>query len=206
MTYRHFRSSDLLLRWFSFVLLLAAALLALGSLGRARQGLKGDVYNISFDAIRKELSETKKFPLTSEVPSAYLSDFFGLQRIKDLSKAEILKDFVPRLASVAAEKPVLRLRFARGYTASLYLGCSLAVDGNSTGVRQSFVEFSDFQPSFKDRYEALANFLQLLEGLEAKYLVPNPYAAQELIAAADLKSESRPRPAGLAEVDTRTTV
>jgi hypothetical protein len=184
---------------------LAAAFLVLASLpavaGRAQtaSGYRDGVYHVSLDAIRKELAETKQFPATSASPSPYLSDFFGLQRIQDIPAEKIIRDLVPGSAQVASESPVLKLRFRAGFTAAYYLRCPFALDGNaSPDFRPSFVEITEFAPTFKDRYSALAAFLALLEkaGLSSAYLVPNPYAELEKTAAADLASEARPRPAG----------
>ena len=180
-------------------LVLAAGLIAGGGQAQTEHGYRDGVYHISLDFIRKELAEAKRFPATSETASPYLSDFFGLQRIQDLPAEKIVKDLVPGQATVLAETPVLKLRFAAGFTAAFYLRCFLTMDGNvSADFKPSFVEFTDFAPAFKDRYEALASFLGILETarLSAGFLVPNPYAKLERTAAADLKAETRPRPTG----------
>jgi hypothetical protein len=179
-------------------ILLAAVLLLGSGAAAAGQALKDGCYNITLDAIRKELAAAGKFPAASEAPSAFYSDFFGLQRIRNLAKDDVLRIFVPRLAAPAAEVPVLKLRFAAGFTAAVHLDTEISIDGNRNGFRRSFVEFLDFAPAFKDRYAALADFLSLLESedLAARFLEPNPYAALEKIAAADLKSETRPRSKG----------
>ncbi len=178
--------------------LLVTGLLAMAGIVRAGQGYKDGVYYISLDTIRKEIAEAKKYPASSESPSAYYSDFFGMQRIRDMSKEEVLTTFVPRLASLTSETPVLRLRFALGFTIAFYLNTEIAIDSNPYGFRRSFVECLDFHPAFKDRYTALAEFLKQLdaEGLTARILEPNLYASLEKTAAADLKSETRPRPKG----------
>ena len=176
--------------------LLLAAFAAAAGVGRLT---KDGVYNVALDDIRKEIAAAAgKFPSASESPSAYYSDFFGLQRIRPLSKADILSALVPRLAAVASESPVLALRFPQGYTVAFYPDTEFSIDGNRNGFRRSFLECLDYQPAFKDRYAALADFLLLLdaERLAARFLEPNPYGALEKIAAADLKSEARPRPKG----------
>lgn len=171
---------------------------ALAGAPQTGQGYKDGVYSVSLDVIRKELAEAGKFPAPSESPSLYLSDFFGLQRIKDVPAADILKNFAPAGATAVAKGPVPSLRLPNGYTVSFYIHCPIVIDGNPNGVPLSFIEVSDFHPTFKDRYAALSDFLQLLEkmALNNKYLVRNPYAALEKKAAIDLKSETRPRPQG----------
>lgn len=184
---------------------IASAALVLACLsaapGRAQTttGFADGVYRVSLDAIRKELAEANRFPATSASPSPYLADFFGIQRIQDLPPENIVRDLVPGLAQVESRSPVLKLRFAAGYTAAFYLRCMFSLDESaSPDFRPSFVEITGFTPAFADRYAALADFLALLErnGLSPAYLVPNPYAAYERVAAADLASESRPRPTG----------
>lgn len=166
---------------------------------RAEHGFKDGVYYVSLDVIRQELAETKRFPAASETPNPYLTDFFGLQRIRDVSIETVLADLVPARARVLSRSPVLKLRVPAGFTVAFYVRCPLALDGNfSPDFKPSFIEAIDFSPAFKDRHEALAAFLALLEqaGLTAAYLEPNPYAAFERTAAADLKADDRPRPTG----------
>jgi hypothetical protein len=169
-----------------------------GLLAAAGQEYRDGFYNITLDSIRKEIATAGKYPAPSESPSAYYSDFFGRQRLRALSQQEVLAALVPRLAEAIAREPHLRLRFAAGYTVIFYLDTEIAIDGNRNGFRRSFVECVDFAPAFKDRHGALADFLGRLEaaGLTARLLEPNPYSDLEKTAAADLKSESRPKPSG----------
>ncbi|HOW86716.1 MAG TPA: hypothetical protein P5119_12705 [Candidatus Aminicenantes bacterium] len=173
--------------------------LAIPGLAQPAHGYKDGIYSVSLDVIRSEIAAAKRLPSSSESQSAWLSDFFGLQRIQDVQAGRVLQDFVPGLAAVVAEAPVLKLRFAAGYTAAFYLRCPISIDGQAgSDFHPSFVELTDLSPAFRDRYAALADFVGLLErsGLAAAYLVPNPYARFEKIAAADLAAESRPKSAG----------
>lgn len=117
---------------------IASAALVLACLsaapGRAQTttGFADGVYRVSLDAIRKELAEANRFPATSASPSPYLADFFGIQRIQDLPPENIVRDLVPGLAQVESRSPVLKLRFAAGYTAAFYLRCMFSLDESAS--------------------------------------------------------------------------
>lgn len=119
------------------------------------------------------------FPPTVAKPSRYLSDFYGVQALKDVPKAAILKDFVPRLATKLAEdENSVTLQFAAGYTAKFFPNSNILAAGQKLAV--SHVEISG------DTWQALGANLadfrgKLAEaGLEQTYLIPNKFYNDEV--------------------------
>ena len=57
-----------------------------------------------------------KFAEATAKPSPYLTDFYGVQALRDLTKESLKRDFVPKFAEVVAEDGnTLELKFKNGY-------------------------------------------------------------------------------------------
>lgn len=132
------------------------------------------------------------FPATVAKPSPYLSDFYGVQAITDVSRSQILSDFVPRLAEkVTEDANSVTLRFPKGYTAKFYPISTLSAAGQKLPV--SHVEISG------DTWQALgANLEDFRTGLEKaklakRYLIPNKHFGDEKITY-QLMTTGKPTP------------
>jgi len=119
------------------------------------------------------------FPPTVARPSRYLTDFYGVQALKDVSRVRILSDFVPSAAEkIAEDENSVTLRFAKGYTARFFPNSSLSVVGQTTPV--SHVEISG--ETWQELGANLADFRGRLAAakLEDAYLIPNKFYADEV--------------------------
>jgi len=115
-------------------------------------------------------------------PSAFYTDFFGVQALADTTRAGILKDFVPAHATLMAEDThSLTLRFKAGYTLRFLPHSALSVKGLVVPFDHAYVSGD----TWREQQANLAAFRALLEktGLAARYLVANPaYDAEFAVA------------------------
>lgn len=119
------------------------------------------------------------FPPSVAKPSRHLSDFYGLQAIRDVSRSAILRDFVPRFATTFAEdENSITLTFAKGYTAKFYPNSNLLAAGQNVPV--SHVEISG--STWAALGDNLSDFRTKLAkaGLAQTYLIPNKFYADEV--------------------------
>lgn len=109
----------------------------------------------------------------------YYTDFFGIQALKDVTKQRIKHDFVPRYAAVTKDLDnSLELTFKAGWTATFYVNSSLEIMGMSVPFDHVYIG-GDTYGEVKNH---LDEFRQILKAqkLEDRYLVKNPYYAEEL--------------------------
>ncbi len=138
-------------------------------------------------------------------PYPYLGDFFGMQAIADVDRATILKDMIPRFATLAAQdEHSVTLRFKEGYTVTFYPNSAIQVMANSVPVSHAAVSGGTWQEIEGN----IGRFVQTLQraSLARKYLLPNPLYAEEKVVYARVKAgtpvEATPDP-GLATFDAR---
>lgn len=124
-------------------------------------------------------------------PSPYLTDFFGIQAIKDITKETIKRDFVPKFAVVEKEdEHSIELKFNDGWTGRFIVNSSLEVKGTLSPVSHVYLSGDTWREMLKSRED----FLGILkaENLTDRYLVVNPYYKDELVVAKKLAGGSAP--------------
>jgi hypothetical protein len=114
-----------------------------------------------------------KFAEAVARPSRYYSDFYGIQALLSITKEGLKRDFVPKLAEVAAEdENSITLKFKSGWTAKFYPHSTLKIMGVETPmdhVEVSGETWMDLQKNLADFYEILRQ-----NKLEKRYLHVNP--------------------------------
>lgn len=143
-----------------------------------------------------------KFGEAVAKPSKYYTDFYGVQALADTTKDGIKRDFVPKLAEVAAEdENSITLKFKEGFLGKFY--------PNSTFKFRTFeIKFDHVEISgdtWQDQRKNLESLIKLLETnkLAKKYLRTNPYLKDEEIVAQQMakKNNLMPKVGTLAEID-----
>lgn len=147
------------------------------------------VIDVTLDTIRAKFAKIGGFPETSKSPSTYLADFFGIVRLNDtLTLETVKKDLVP---AHAAELPgstprVLKLQWKDGGTIDFYARAQLRIDKKDGGPSRYNVAVVEHALAAENDGPNVARFLAFLQkqGWTARYLAPNPYAAEEQAAFA----------------------
>lgn len=120
-----------------------------------------------------------EFPPTVATPSPYLTDFFGVQAIADVSREEIVADFVPRFAEVTGQNEHwVALTFKDGFTATFYPVSSLVVLGFEAPISHVVVSGDNWRQA-RGNVEALIGRIREI-GREGAYLLDNPDYGLEL--------------------------
>lgn len=120
-------------------------------------------------------------------PSPYLSDFFGVQAIKDVTKEDIKHDFVPKFASVGKEdEHSFELKFKDGWTGRFFVNSSLEVKGTVSPISHVYISGDTWKEMLKN-HDAFLGILKA-EKLEDRYLIPNPHYQEELVVAKKLEA------------------
>ena len=128
-----------------------------------------------------------EFSASLGTPSAYLGDFFGSQAIADVSADEILRDVVPRLATlISRDAHSITVRFAKGYTATFYPRSSIDVKGAVAEVSHVTVTGDGWRGIRANVADLVATIERA--GLQKRYLLPNPFYREELQVAAQLRN------------------
>jgi hypothetical protein len=115
-----------------------------------------------------------EFPPTVAKPSPYLTDFFGVQTIGDVTRDEIISDFVPGFAEIDSDgENAITLKFQDGFTATFYPVSTFVAMGNSVDVSHVVLSGETWQ-------EARRNVNLLLQMIakmdrEDAYLIENPF-------------------------------
>lgn len=130
------------------------------------------------------------FPETVARPSKYLTDFYGLQAIQDVTRDRILSDFVPRFAQkVSEDANSLTLRFNEGFEARFYPRSNLLAAGQTLNI--SHVEISG--ADWRAVGDNLNSFRTLVERakLADRYFIPNQFYKDELTTFKQMTSGRR---------------
>jgi len=120
-----------------------------------------------------------EFPPTVAEPSRFLTDFYGVQAIGDVTRDEIVDDFVPAHAAIVEESEhSVLLEFEDGFEARFFPVSSLSVMG-------LIADISHVKLSGETWQEARANVARLLEviaeiGRTDAYLLDNPWYEREI--------------------------
>ena len=114
-----------------------------------------------------------EFPPTVAAPSPYMTDFFGVQAIADVSREEIVADFVPGLADLTAQdEHSLTLTFGDGFSAVFYPMASFVAFGQEVPISHVVLSGDTWR-------QARGNVARLIDrirqiGREGAYLLDNP--------------------------------
>ncbi|MBD2770287.1 hypothetical protein IC235_20565 [Hymenobacter sp. BT664] len=128
-------------------------------------------------------------------PARFLTDFYGYQALRLTSPERIKRDFVPKYAQVVREdNNVLELKFNSGWNGTFYSNTAMRIRAFNTYT----VPIDHFYASgatFRDFLPRLEEFRDIIrrEGLESRYLIPNPDYELELDTEAKLP-QLRPAP------------
>lgn len=128
-----------------------------------------------------------EFPPTVAKPSRWLTDFYGLQAIKDVSREQLTSDFVPKLGEkIAEDAESVTITMPGGYTARFFPVSSLLLAGFT--VPLSHVEISG--ANWREIGANLDNFKSTMNqsGLTDAYLIPNPSYRDEETTYAQLNT------------------
>jgi len=120
-----------------------------------------------------------EFPETVARPSKYLTDFYGIQAIKDVSRDAILGDFVPRFAEkVSEDANSVTLRFRDGYEARFFPNSNLLAAGQTLKVSHVEISGADWRTLGKnlDAFRTLVERAMLAD----RYLIPNKFYPEEV--------------------------
>lgn len=123
-----------------------------------------------------------KFAEATAKPSPYLTDFYGVQALRDLTKESLKRDFVPKFAEVVAEDDnTLEMKFKNGYTGKFYLHATMNAAGQS--VPRDHVEISG--AAWPELLKNLDDFRGIIQAnkWEKRYFIPNPFYQEELAVA-----------------------
>jgi hypothetical protein len=132
------------------------------------------------------------FPPTVAAPSPYLTDFYGIQAIRDVPAETIIADMTARGAVLEARNEhSLTFVFADGYTGTFYPLSTLAVAGQKVPV--SHVDISG--AGWREEQGNLRKFRQMIQdaGLAKSYFIANPAYALEQEVAKQMASGSAAR-------------
>ena len=145
--------------------------------GRFQHGI--DVMAVTGRFLGPDSFMDPEFPPTVATPSPYLTDFFGVQAIADVSREEIVADFVPRFAEVTGQNEHwVALTFKDGFTATFYPVSSLVVLGFEAPISHVVVSGDDWRQA-RGNVEALIGRIREI-GREDAYLLDNPDYGLEL--------------------------
>jgi hypothetical protein len=126
------------------------------------------------------------------MPSAYYTDFFGIQALADRSASQIENDFVRLGATVTArDEHSITLTFKGGLAVRFVPNSALSVMGIVTPFDHAYVEGTTWREVLKN----LNLFREIVRanGMEASYFITNPTYAAERETADWIAG--RPRPA-----------
>lgn len=128
-----------------------------------------------------------EFQVAIAKPSPYLTDFFGIQAIKDVTKEQIKRDFVPKYAAFLKEdEQSIELKFKDGPAARFVVNSSLDIKGARSPISHVYLGGETWKQSIAN----CTAFLQLLKTLklENHYLIRNPEYEDELAVDKKLKA------------------
>jgi hypothetical protein len=120
-------------------------------------------------------------------PSVFLTDFFGILPVKEISKNLILKTFVPEHAELTSlDNNVITLDFKAGYSADFHIHSALSVF--NLVLEYDHIQFSgtDFRV-YKDQIGKFTSLLKEMQ-LEDQFLIRNKFFEYELIVDSKLSS------------------
>ncbi|MCY3988959.1 MAG: hypothetical protein OXF94_10280 [Gammaproteobacteria bacterium] len=131
-----------------------------------------------------------EFPPTIAEPSPHLTDFFGVQAVADVSRDEIVADFVPRFAELSArDEHSVTLTFKDGFTATFYPVSSLVVMGFATPVSHVVVSGDTWRQA-RGNVETLIGRIREI-GRAGAYLLENPDYGLEMQTYETMRSGQR---------------
>ena len=142
-----------------------------------------------------------KFAEAVAKPSAYYTDFYGIQALADTTKEEIKKDFVPKYAEIVKEdENTLELKFKSSWTGTFYPHSLFKAFGQE--VPFDHVEVSG--ATWQELQKNLEDFRGILLGnkWEKRYLIPNPFYKDELIVAKNYSGNVPPAKVAVSPVLT----
>ena len=115
-----------------------------------------------------------------EKPSRYYTDFYGIQALKNADREQVLRDFVPKYASLGSQdEHSFELRFKSGWTARFYPHSALKIQTAVLPYDHMYASGA----TFTEFLQHLAEFRAILrkENLESVYLIPNEHYRDELV-------------------------
>ena len=114
------------------------------------------------------------FPPTVAKPSPHLTDFYGAQAIQDVTRDDIVADFVPEYAEIESESDhSITLKFKDGFTATFYPVSTLSVMGFNAEVSHVVLSGDTWQ-SARDNVQSLLDTIAAI-GRDDAYLVENTF-------------------------------